>query len=152
DVDLADRLLRVRNKPGLDWQVKTRAERDVPLVPVLAEVLAVHLSGRTRGPGFRRRRWAEARASGVSTGNLPALEKEVDRRVSSQEAMRGRTLSRVERGQLARGLWRDLGAVKEDRVRVEFMRLTRAIGPPGCTAPKALRHLFATGLQEGRVD
>ena len=32
------------------------------------------------------------------------------------------------------------------------MRLTRAIGLPGCTAPKVLRHQFATALQEGRVD
>ena len=32
------------------------------------------------------------------------------------------------------------------------MRLTRAVGLPGCTAPKVLRHLFATALQEGRVD
>jgi hypothetical protein len=32
------------------------------------------------------------------------------------------------------------------------MRVTRAIGLPGCTAPKVLRHLFATALQEGRVD
>src|SRR5262249_60024188 len=36
--------------------------------------------------------------------------------------------------------------------RSEFMRLTRATGLPGCTAPKVLRHLFATALQEGRVD
>ena len=66
--------------------------------------------------------------------------------------MAGRPLSRAERAGLARGLWRDLGAVKGDRVRVEFMRLTRSIGLPGCTAPKVLRHLFATALQEGRVD
>ena len=32
------------------------------------------------------------------------------------------------------------------------MRLTRAIELPGCTAPKVLRHQFATALQEGRVD
>lgn len=43
-----------------------------------------------------------------------------------------------------------MGAVKEDHVRIEFMRLTRLIGLPGCTAPKMRRHLFATTLQEGR--
>jgi hypothetical protein len=32
------------------------------------------------------------------------------------------------------------------------MRLTCAIGLPDCTAPKLLRHQFATALQEGRVD
>jgi hypothetical protein len=74
------------------------------------------------------------------------------RRVAAQEAARGQALTRAERGRLARGLWRDLGGLREDRVRVEFLRLTRAIGLPGCTAPKMLRHLFATALQEGRVD
>jgi hypothetical protein len=32
------------------------------------------------------------------------------------------------------------------------MRLTRAIGLPGSTAPNVLRHQFATALQEGCVD
>jgi integrase len=42
--------------------------------------------------------------------------------------------------------------VKPDRIRTEFMRLTRRIGLATCTAPKLLRHQFATALQEGRVD
>ena len=49
-------------------------------------------------------------------------------------------------------MWRDLSAIKTDRIRVEFMRLTRRIGVPETTAPKLLRHLFATGLQEANVD
>jgi hypothetical protein len=53
---------------------------------------------------------------------------------------------------LARRLWQELATVKGDRIRSEFMRLTRAIGLPGCTAPKVLQHLCATVLQEGRVD
>src|SRR5262249_33295102 len=39
DLDLGAGVLRVRNKPRLGWQVKTRNEREVPLVPVLVEVL-----------------------------------------------------------------------------------------------------------------
>jgi hypothetical protein len=58
----------------------------------------------------------------------------------------------VQRARLARRLWREQGALRGDRVRLEFMRLTAAIGLPGCTAPKLLRHQFATALQEGRVD
>jgi integrase len=45
-----------------------------------------------------------------------------------------------------------MGAVREDRVRTEFMRLTVQIALSDYTAPKMLRHLFATSLQEGRVD
>ena len=39
DLDLEGGWLRIRNKPKLDWQVKTRNERDIPLVSVLADVL-----------------------------------------------------------------------------------------------------------------
>jgi integrase len=39
DLDLETGWLRVRNKPELGWQVKTRNERDIPLVPVLKDVL-----------------------------------------------------------------------------------------------------------------
>ncbi|HKB35830.1 MAG TPA: tyrosine-type recombinase/integrase [Gemmataceae bacterium] len=152
DLDLDAGLLRVRNKPRLGWQVKTRNEREVPLVPALAEVLRIHLGGRRTGPVFRRRRYAGGPSGLLNSPTLAALEQEWAAQIAAREEVAGRPLSRAERAGLARGLWRDLGAVKGDRVRVEFMRLTRSIGLPGCTAPKVLRHLFATALQEGRVD
>jgi integrase len=151
DLDLDARLLRVRNKPGLGWQVKTRNERDIPLLPELVEVLRVYLAGRRAGPVFLRRRAGHPWPSSTSTGPA-ALEGELSRRMAVREADSGRPLTRAERGRLARRLWGELGAVKGDRIRTEFMRLTRAIGLPGLTAPKVLRHVFATALQEGRVD
>ena len=38
DLDGDHHLLRVRNKPMLGWQVKTRNERDIPLIPELVAV------------------------------------------------------------------------------------------------------------------
>jgi len=81
-----------------------------------------------------------------------ALERELAWQITEREIVKGMPLERAERLRLARRLWRDLGALKEDRVRSEFLRLTARLGLPGCTAPKMLRHLFATALQEGRVD
>ena len=152
DLDLDAGRLRVRNKPALGWQVKTRNERDIPLVPALVEVLRVSLAGRRAGPVFLRRRWAGRPLPPLASAGPAALERELSRRVAVREAEAGAPLARAERGWLARRLWQDLGAVKGDRIRSEFMRLTRGIGLPGCTAPKVLRHLFATALQEGRVD
>lgn len=150
DLDLDAGLVRVRNKPRLGWQVKTRNERDVPLVPVLAEVLRRHVGGRRSGPVFRRRRWVERPGAGAR--DRVGLEQELVRQIAAEETRSDQPLSRAERGRIGRRLWRELGAVREDRVRLEFMRLTRAVGLPGCTAPKLLRHQFATALQEGRVD
>ena len=150
DLDLDAALLRVRNKPRLGWQVKTRQERDIPLVPVLVEVLRVHLRGRTNGVVFRRRMWADRK--GVGASDRVGLEQTLSRRYADKEGESAQPPTRVERARMARRLWCDLGALREERVRLEFMRVTRAIGLPGCTAPKMLRHQFATALQEGRVD
>jgi integrase len=150
DLDLQAGVLRVRNKPRLGWQVKTRNERDIPLVPELAAVLRLHLAGRSSGPVFSRRRWSDG-GPGFDTPSPAALEREHARRLASENAASG-SPDRVARLRLARHFWRDIGAVDENRIRIEFMRVARAAGLAGQTAPKVLRHQFATILQEGRVD
>src|SRR5262249_17944063 len=131
--------------------IKTRNERTLPLMPELVAVLRIQLRGRQAGPVFRRRRWRDTQ-SRLQYGTRDAIEAELDRRLAGFEEKVGQPLERGERLRVAQSIWRDLGALKEDRVRTEFLRLTTAIGLPACTAPKMLRHLFATALQEGRVD
>ena len=152
DLDLNAQIIRVRNKPRLGWQIKTRNERDIPLIPGLADVLRVHLMGRCSGLVFCRRRWNQRLADRLQTANLSFLEKELVSRISEYEAKTGKPITRKDRLRIAQRLWCDLGAVKPDRIRTEFMRLTRKIGKSSCTAPKVFRHQFATALQEGRVD
>lgn len=152
DLDLESAVLRVRNKPKLGWRVKTRNERDIPLLPVLVDVLRLQIGRRTSGPVFRRRKFASGRDP-LLNGMSPAqLERELAGRIVAQESVLERSLSRSEQLREARAMWRDLGAIKTDRIRVEFMRLTHRIGLPETTAPKLLRHLFATGLQDANVD
>ena len=61
-------------------------------------------------------------------------------------------LTRATRLDVAQTVWRDLGALKEDWVRKEFRRVTKSIGLAEVTAPKTLRHNFATILQDANVD
>ena len=149
DLDLEAGVIRVRNKPRLG-QVKTRNQRDVPLVPALVDVLRVHLAGRSSGPVFRRRRWSGDRLE-FDWSSSAALERELQQRLRDADANRSEP-DRGARLRLSQLLWRDVGAVNETRIRVEFMRVARAAGVAGQTAPKVLRHQFATVLQEGRVD
>lgn len=151
DLDLEGRWLRIRNKPRLGWQVKTRNEREIPLVPLLAEVLRIYLGNRGTGPVFRRRTWT-GKSSEFKAAGQRGWEQELAHRVAKYETQTQQPVTRVERFRLARQLWRDQGSLKEDRIRLEFMRLTKKILIPRCTAPKVLRHQFATALQEGRVD
>src|SRR5439155_22506505 len=80
-----------------------------------------------------------------------ALERELERRLAAAEAVDGEP-GRTARARVARRVWRDVGAVDESRVRLEFIRVARVAGLGGQTAPKVLRHQFATALQQGRVD
>lgn len=153
DVDLDARILRVRNKPKLGWQVKTRAAREVPLVPVLAEVLAVMIGERAQGPLLLRRQFGhDGRQSNLVDRSEAEMEAEAEARLVAQREELRRPLSRAERLRQLRKVWRICGVVEETRVRAEFIRVARNIGAQGQTAPKILRHLFATALQDANVD
>jgi len=69
DIDLEQRVLRVRNKPKLRWLVKTRNEREIPIVPELAAVLRWHLGERKTGLVFLRRRFRSGLFSTASEKN-----------------------------------------------------------------------------------
>lgn len=153
DLDLDARVLRVRNRPQLGWQVKTRSEREIPLVPVLADVLRVAVGERRCGPVFRQRRCARLGYTPVLDG-VPesALIEEAAARTATETAARSASLTRVERQAILCTIWRDMAALKEDWVRTEFIRVCGVIGRANLTAPKVLRHGFATALQDANVD
>jgi integrase len=152
DLDLDQGWLMVRNKPTLGWQVKTRNQRRIPLVPEAAQLLRCVIGNRCSGPVFLRRLLATREAAAWWAEQSQAeLEAEVQRRVESKALLAGQ-VTRADRRRICRRLWVEMGAVKEDRLRNEFMGLTRRIGVAQLTAPKLLRHTFATILQEERVD
>jgi integrase len=152
DLDLGRRILRIMNKPKLGWQVKTRGEREVPLHPLLAAMLAKLVGRRNDGAVFQQRRCGNGYQPPLRGITIDDLEVEQERRVAAAAAKLGRGLNRCERLHVSRGVWRDLAAVAEDRIRLEFMSLTKGIGLTQLTMPKVLRHGFATCLQEGNVD
>lgn len=146
DIDLAAGVVRIRNKPQLGWQVKTRNERDVPLAAPLVEVLrSTVIQQRTTGPVFRRRRFFHNEEPAFGGLSMNAMENELVARLGRAATDRSALLN------ASKSLWRDVGAMRTDRIRLEFMRITKRIGLPAVTAPKTLRHLFATGLQDSNV-
>jgi integrase len=152
DIDLKADLLRVRNKPKLGWQIKTRGQREVPLLPLLAKVLKRQIGPRSGGAVFRQPRCARGHCPPLDGMSLSELEAEAARRMVGWQHANRRVPSRVERSSILRGVWRDLAALKEDRLRTTFIRVARVAKIGGATAPKTLRHGFATALQEGSVD
>lgn len=148
DVDLEKRVLSIRNKPQLGWQVKTRNERIVPIIPELADVLEFSIGDRCAGPLIIRR----STPSRHRVLDAKAMERELARVVPELSTTHPKLSPRETVQLAAKRVWGAAGAVRTDRIRCEFMRLTRKIGLPELTAPKSLRHLFATELQDRNVD
>ena len=147
DIDFEGGWLHVRNKAELGWRVKTGQERVVPLVAEVGAVLRVVIAGRTGGPVFLRERFC-ARGAAVQ-GDRRELAGAFRARLA---AAGGRSLTRTQEAALAGQLWRDIGAVRADRVRQAFCRVAAATGRPEATCPKSWRHTFATLLQDANVD
>lgn len=152
DLDLSGGWLRVGNKPGLGWRVKTRTARDIPLHPVLVNVLNRAIGDRKSGPVFRQRRCCNGFVPPLADLSAAQLQYEATRRVADLERLTSGEVSRREKQDVARTVWRDMGAIREEWVRIEFMRVTKEIGMAEVTAPKTFRHTFATILQDGNVD
>jgi integrase len=152
DLDLSSGWLHIRNKPELGWRIKTRNERDIPLGPELADVLRVSIGNRRSGPVFRQRRCYAGFVPPLAGLTAPQLQQETARRIADREQRAGGELGRRDRQAVTKTTWRDMGAIREDWVRTEFMRVTRAIGLAEVTAPKTFRHTFATTLQDANVD
>lgn len=151
DIDFESGLLFVRNRKSLGWRVKTGVERSIPLIPALSNLLKTVVANRKTGPVFFRRRFFLG-AKPTLSGTPAQLEHRLAQLVAQREREIGRTLTRTEIQSLARHFWRDIGAIKIERLRNEFMTLTRRIGAPDLTAPKIFRHMFATSLQDANVD
>jgi integrase len=112
----------------------------------VASVLRRVIGDRKAGPVFLRERFAS---------ELPPLfgdRRELERVCRDRQRTAGSSLSRLELSRIARGVWRDAGAIKPDAVRTSFVEITRAIGYPESTCPKSWRHTFATLLQDANVD
>ncbi len=151
DLDLETGWLHIRNKPALGWRVKTRNERDIPLHSALSEVLKHRLGSRHTGPVFWQRRCQDGFVAPLTGLSASQLEHEGLRRIVELERG-GAEVSRREKQLAMRTVWRDTGAIREDWIRIEFMRVTKSIGLAYVTAPKTFRHTFATMLQDANVD
>jgi integrase len=110
------------------------------------------LRGQVTGPVFRQRRCGEGFVPLLSGQSIAQLQRETVRRCEDIDAKSPQEITRHQSQALMRTVWRDIGATREDWVRIEFMRITKAIDLPHITAPKTFRHTFATILQDANVD
>jgi integrase len=92
NLDLENGWLRIRNKPQLGWQVKTRNERDIPLVPVLNDVLTGLVATRTTGPVFAQRRCFDEHQPPLADRSRKSLEQEVLKRLAAMEKLQTESL------------------------------------------------------------
>ena len=149
DVDLEHGWLHIRNKTKLGWRVKTGNERIVPLIPELVGLLRAVIGTRPAGPVFLREMLLAS--APVLIGDRGVLERACQQRQDLLVASKGR-MTRSEALIIARGVWRDAGAIKADAIRNSFVRIMCVIGHAEATCPKSWRHTFATLLQDCNID
>lgn len=146
DLDLDKGWLQIRNKNALGWRVKTGAERRIPLIPAVIEVLQRVIASRNAGPVFLRERFSQG-ATPPLIGDRAMLEQIAHER----ERASSQPVSRRESLRIARTVWRDAGAIQSNIIRTSFVRIMRAI-KLNATCPKSWRHTFATLMQDANVD
>ncbi|MCC7423010.1 MAG: site-specific integrase [Planctomycetaceae bacterium] len=151
EVDLKCGWLHVRNKPELGWSIKTGCERSIPLVPELCNLLGLLTAGRSNGPVFVRPEFC-LRESAIAHLNRAGLERLLKSRIAEFEQSSAGRLGRTEKLRIARTVWRDAGAIKNDMIRRSFIRVAKKARIADATCPKSWRHSYATLLQDANVD
>jgi integrase len=153
DVDLGTRTAHVRCHPDLGWHTKTRNERRFHLFDELLGVIKGAIAGRSSGPVFLARRYANRGDApplhGVDRRDL-ALE--YGRRVEAEAAADRDASRRRAETRAAKTLWHDMGMVNPNAVRKRFMVVAKKLGRPEMTSPYVFRHGMATAMQEADVD
>lgn len=152
DYDSIGGWIHIRNRPTLGWQVKTRRPRAVPVFEEQSDYFQRMLCKRQRGVMFLRRKYFIDGNPLLAEIPTEGLTKVLEERLGRMDHRAGLDLSRWERQQIARKVWRDAGAIRDCRIRSEFMKVTRRIGMSEVTTPKSWRHSFATLLQDANVD
>lgn len=151
DLDLAGGWMHIHDKPDLGWRIKTRRDRSIPLASELVDVLQKVIGTRPGGPVFLRQ-CLVPELTPLLGASRQRMAQALARRIDQAERQTGHAVGRVEKAAIARGIWRDAGAVKADRIRLMFIRAAKAAGLAEATCPKSFRHSFATLLQDANVD
>jgi integrase len=150
DVDLAGGWLHVRSRPELGAHTKTRRERAVPLIEEAAAVLRHAIGRRAAGPVILRQKASLATLPLANTDSR-GLADAAQRRVCAAEAADAPP-SRHAVARIHRGVWRDAGATRLERMRASFIHTAHKCGLVEASCPKSWRHTFATLLQDANVD
>ncbi len=146
DVDFEGGVVYVRGKPELCWGVKTRSARRLPLTPETEAVFRAVVGTRRSGFAFLNDGVAcDPAAAFASDRAMKAQARETADETAPAD---GSDASERARRKAVTAFCRRLGMIPEKRARLEFMKLTAAIGCPHLTRVHDLRHLFATLAQE----
>jgi integrase len=144
DVDLANNTFKVRSKPWLLWNVKTGRDRELPLTAETRALFAEAIGDRKAGFVFLNLGFADGAKTVPTFAGPTAFRERVERVLKD--------LTTADAGERARkravvAFCRSAGQTPEKTVRLEFLKLTRAIGCPEFTRVHDLRHLFASRAQ-----
>jgi integrase len=152
DVDLDAGVIEIRSKPELYWTVKTGRRRKLPF-PREAKSLLVRLIGvRRSGFVFLNEDYFNHRLHPAFEFASPRAFKEHLLKIASETMASNPEATEGELRQTVASFCRSMGQIPEKRIRLELMKITKAIGCPEFTRAHDLRHLFASRAQEAGIN
>lgn len=151
DVDLPDERFFIRSKPFMLWYTKTSREWVLPIIPQVRPLFKNLIGDRKEGFLFLSRPHAEGRRKVCKFENRQMLESHISNMVEQLKGGNSNP-SDEELFNLTRRVLHRLGKIREDKVRLEFMKVAAGIGRSDVTMVHSLRHLFATLAEENGLN
>ena len=151
DVNLAKEQFTIQSKPFLQWYVKSNRQRTLPIIPAVRPLFESPIGDRGEGFVFLARAHADGRRDIPRFANRMELEAYIAEHMGGLKV--GNSIeSDKKRFNFVRRIMHQMGKLREDRVREEFMRVTGKINRPEVTTVHSLRHLFATLAEENGLN
>jgi hypothetical protein len=135
--------LNVNCDPQLDYFVKGRRDKRLPMIEPLTCLLG--MDGRTAPKGliFQRRSVDQGRETPLLNG----LSREALRTEYEQRCQSGKVTSAEGRRRIRDQVFSQAGGLRYDQVEGEFQQLARRLGWSRAATLKDFRHLFSTSLE-----
>lgn len=140
DFDAQGGWLNYRCIERLGYRTKGGVDKNLPVPDVMSRAILHAAGNRHGGPLLVKRRLADTHVT--TPEGLDGIIQVVERQTPPNWS---------ERGRLARAHLKKIGAIDGDDVRREFRQLVRAADVRHSVTPKALRHFFATALEQSDV-
>lgn len=148
NVDLAAGSIQICSKPELNWRVKSKRPRQLPLTREMKTLFEGLIGDRKTGFVFLNEDFVSGRKKPIKEFSTDRSFRERMTKLVEELVVENSEATDKERRRVVTAFCRRMGQMPVKRVQLEFCKLTTEIGCPEFTRAHNLRHLFSSRAQE----